>query len=59
MGEEIVTYRINGTEKQWISDFFEKHSIKVSADIQIELNNIIDRIAKEAYTKGAKKRRNT
>ena len=56
MGEEIVTYQINGAEKQWLSDLLEKHSIRVSGDIMIELIQTVDRIAKEAYEKGKKRK---
>ena len=56
MGEEIITYQINGDEKQWISDVFEKHSIKASADIMRELIQTVDRNAKEAYEKGKKRK---
>jgi len=56
MGEEITTYQINGEEKQWLSDLFEKHSIRVSGDIMIELIQTVDRIAKEAYSKGKKRK---
>ena len=56
MGEEITTYQINGEEKQWLADLFEKHSIRVSGDIMIELVQTVDRIAKEAYSKGKKRK---
>lgn len=52
MGKEIITYKLDDSENQIVSDFIERHSITATQSVRADLNRIIHEIANEAYSKG-------